>query len=118
MEDDETQETLHSIVSHAVALQRSSFKTAHIKLYLVIPHQHAIFAKNFLLVATNHPIAHQETMTYAFEVVIVHKKGGLNSVAKDCGVQLLHFHGVQHGAHLMLWWFVGSLDMLGNVRLV
>ena len=87
VEDSETQETLHSIVSHVVALQDSSFETAHIKLYLVIPHQDAIFVKNLLLVAMNHPVAQQET--YASGVVMVQKKEGLKSVAKDFGVQLL-----------------------------
>ena len=56
--DNETLETLHSIVSHAVVLQESSFKTAHIKLYLVIPQQDAVFKKHFLSVAMNHPVAH------------------------------------------------------------
>ena len=97
VEDGETQETLHSIVSRAVALQDSSFKTAHIKLYLVIPYQDAPFKKNLLLAAMNHPVALQEI--YVSEVVIVQKKEGLNSVAKDFGVQLLHLHGV----YLMQW---------------
>ena len=110
VEDGKTQEMLHSIVSCAVALQDSLFKTAHMELHLVITKQDAIF-KNFLLVAMNHPTALQET--YASEVVIVQKKEGLNSVAKDFGVQLLHLHGV----YLMQWWFVGSLDMLGNVSI-
>ena len=113
VQENKTWETLHSIVSHAVALQGSSFKTAHIKLYLVIPQQDAVFEKNLLLVAMNHQVAQQET--YASEVVVAQKKEGLNSVAKDCGVQLLHFHGLLHGVHQIQWWFVGSLDMLGNV---
>ena len=115
VEDDETQETLLSIVFLAVALQGSSSKTAHIKLYLVTPQQDALFKKNFLLVAMNHPVAQQET--YVSEVVIVHKKGGSNSAAKDIGVPLLQtdIHGLHHGVYQMQWLFVGSLGMLGNV---
>ena len=114
VQDNETQETLHSIVSHAVALQDSSFKTARIKLYLDPPQQDALFKKNFLLVAMSHPVAQQET--YASEVVIVHKKGGSNSAAKDFGVPLLEADtDGGYGVYQMQWLFVGSLDMLGNV---
>ena len=108
VQDKETQETLHSIVSHAVALQGSLSKTAHTKLYLVIPQQDAVFVKNLLLVAMNHLVV--ELATYASKVVIVQLKEGLNSVAKDCGVQLKDIE-----VHQLQWWFVGNLDMLGNV---